>query len=65
MPHDEHMFLPGKVMKTSFKQGEAGEVTLEDGKVSMLADGNPLVVQGLEEEEGRQAVGSGAACDPH
>ena len=41
VPHDEHMFVPGKVMKTSFKQGEAGEVTLEDGKVSTLLMRSP------------------------
>jgi len=37
IPHDEHMFLPAKVNKTTFKRGDAGEVTLEDGKVGPSA----------------------------
>ena len=34
-PDDEDMYLPGKV-NTSFKQGEAASVTLEDGEVLEL-----------------------------
>ena len=33
MPHDEDMFVPAKVTKKTFRQGEAGELQLEDGKV--------------------------------
>jgi hypothetical protein len=36
MPHDEDMFVPAKVAKKTFRQGEAGELVLEDGKVSAL-----------------------------
>ena len=36
IPHEEHMFLPAKVTKTTFKKGDPGEVILEDGKVSVI-----------------------------
>jgi hypothetical protein len=33
MPHDEEMYVPAKVTKKTFRQGEAGELQTEDGKV--------------------------------